>query len=778
MARINPVITLAEARNGGLSGIRMRPEAGPDQVWLNSGLLIPFTRDGNIAVFFLSSRPDSEGMKAICAYARSAGATVSLLLHDGPIGVRYHGEPGETPAWVSRLCTALSEAGEEPEFRKAPADIRSVRSGLIRYLTSLKKDLTGWLYHHEGETGRALRDLTVQCLMNQVLLSRIAGASGAEPGSVTTRSLLADIISFASSPPVHDQYDIRIPDRGTEGWKAGLQGRGVAMPEDIRITWIQPGTWASVFSALRGEERAGKRDRDGRFPSEEEEPVPLCSSDAGRWITRIITRHFCTTRVERLYDPAAGAGEIIGRSLELAGYTGEASEDQNTVISRLIRAGELVHATTPSPVHAAMIRCVVAGWILTGENRDNQLTGHSLRYPFMALEDHIRAGNILYRPDLEEEFFSRQAGYPSLRRLHPLDPGSLHSPCRFSLIVSLPPPTPLPTIPAVTAYLTRRYRSYQGGIAAPALLTEAAADLITDDGASIIGMPAGWLSDDAYRGFRRWVAGSLPASVLIREDEPREKGQDGSSVLCVRKRGEPVLTVRIIRREGEDNLQIRSYPLSAGELPREGGWRLHDPREERILARILRDQIPLGEYVFTEIYPALPEGIPDTPSGRWTSLHWNGSSLQVSLGDRPGPSAQAVIPGWDPYLIGVLSSSLPAWYLQIITRRMTQDDPDLFCRIRQIPVRAVDPYHEEETLLHSRVEEGVARLIFLAGLAKRARTGHDRDRILRQIHAARDLVDQAVYRLYGLSHDDITVIGGSPASGSRTEKSVTRLEIL
>ncbi len=261
-------------------------------------------------------------------------------------------------------------------------------------------------------------------------------------------------------------------------------------------------------------------------------------------------------------------------------------------------------------------------------------------------------------------------------------------------------------------------------------------------------IPPSWISDDAFRGFRRWIAEHLPIRAIVSE---KVAGDDpGMTVLVVQKKGEKLFGVVQLPEDPGKPDSVSSFFIHPDKLPDFDGWRLDDPWEEELMQWFGADLMPLSEYLFDEIYAGGDLMHRKGHHQGWTSLILTRQGMDVRLGDVPRQNASVIIPGRDLFLSAILSSSLISEYIRVMEKKTAAGLSDLSL-IRTIPVRTIDEYNPEECQIRDEMEREVLRICMLKALAEKQRPFHDRMRILRQTEQAQKRLDHHVCMLYSLS---------------------------
>lgn len=718
------------------------------------GFLIYIEAFKTITLFSAPKYPDDLIILDCISHAWSAGASESVLISADSGQPFFWKRSPDEPGWLEEICRSLC---------MEPCDISKIgqlqgtdpSEEIFQYLTGLRKELNSWIYRRDGETSDSIRELTIQILQNQILLKRmlLAHQEQDERGSQNIR--LWDVLySFASSAPVQDQYDIHVrrSDDETRQMVKALASTPVKSLKDIRLSWVEPLLWATIFTShLAALPQKSSRKRNIIDPRETRERTGAWESGAGRLIAEALRTKQNPLLWGNILDPACGCGEQMTLVLRLIHMNME-REGRSTIISRLIHAGDSIYAIDASSISIAAIRFVITTWILDGRYRDPVLTSTPLWYPVFSLNQHIRAGSLLYDERIFEEFVSSQAGYQVLRHLHPLEISSLTPKIRpFSLILSYPDGRAPAGPPEVVSYLTRRFLSYQNGVSQAALMTELVHELLTPGGACITFLKNSWLSEISYEGFRRWLTQPVPITIVTAEEEAGRRDLNDLSAVIFHQNAESAHTV-IAYSPGEgDRFRIRIFSINPGDYHADEGWGLHDPLESLLLVLLKQGTMPLVEYLFDEMYPGNHGKNMNQTYERWTSLRYQDAGLIISQGNNPDPDATIIIPGQDQYLIALFRSSLIRWYIRITARGEELTKSEQITLIRNLPIRAIDPYAGEEKETQEHIEKISDRMTMLLRKLEISHTWHDQTRVMRQMESLQKDLDHRVSKLYGFS---------------------------
>lgn len=112
------------------------------------------------------------------------------------------------------------------------------------------------------------------------------------------------------------------------------------------------------------------------------------------------------------------------------------------------------------------------------------------------------------------------------------------------------------------------------------------------------------------------------------------------------------------------------------------------------------------------------------------------------------------------YLLGILNSTISTFFLKTISTSFRGGYMALNRQyIEKLPIRTINFDHPEDVARHDRLVKLVEQMLQLHKDIKTARTPQDRESIKRQIDATDKQIDTLVYELYGLSEDEIRIIG-------------------
>jgi type I restriction-modification system DNA methylase subunit len=178
-----------------------------------------------------------------------------------------------------------------------------------------------------------------------------------------------------------------------------------------------------------------------------------------------------------------------------------------------------------------------------------------------------------------------------------------------------------------------------------------------------------------------------------------------------------------------------------GEWIKYGPW-LHDYRTMEWLSgpRILvREITGKGDYKICAMY------VEDTYCNYKTILNViYGTNVSYSM----------------KYLLGLLNSKLLSRLYPLISNKMVKDNfPRLSVGdLRMLPIRTIDFNNPEDKVMHDKMVQLVERMLDLHKKKQHANADSEKELFEHQIKATDNEIDELVYRLYGLTEEEIKIV--------------------
>jgi adenine-specific DNA-methyltransferase len=113
------------------------------------------------------------------------------------------------------------------------------------------------------------------------------------------------------------------------------------------------------------------------------------------------------------------------------------------------------------------------------------------------------------------------------------------------------------------------------------------------------------------------------------------------------------------------------------------------------------------------------------------------------------------------YLLGILNSSLIAYYFRTKYNRQDKTFPEIrIYELASMPIHTIDVSVSRDVAYRNRMNSLVDQMLSLHKQLKEARTPHEQTGLQRQIEATDGQIDALVYELYGLTEEEIKIVEG------------------
>jgi type I restriction-modification system DNA methylase subunit len=114
------------------------------------------------------------------------------------------------------------------------------------------------------------------------------------------------------------------------------------------------------------------------------------------------------------------------------------------------------------------------------------------------------------------------------------------------------------------------------------------------------------------------------------------------------------------------------------------------------------------------------------------------------------------------YVLGIINSRLMNWYYHTLNPEMGEAFAEVKkTNVDKLPIIVPDPSSKKQTDMHDRIAQMVGEMLEMAGRAQEARTDQERIVMERQFEATDRRIDKLVYKLYGLTEEEIAIVESS-----------------
>ena len=305
----------------------------------------------------------------------------------------------------------------------------------------------------------------------------------------------------------------------------------------------------------------------------------------------------------RIVDPACGSGAFLNQALRFLVAEHERVREEIARFGDLTAYEEIEREILERNLYGVDINeeaCEIARlslWLSTAR------PGR----PLTRLSGRIRSGDSLVEdPRVSERAFDWEEAFPEV-----FDRGG------FDVVVGNPPYVRQERLaPELKRYFARRYATYHGTADLYVFFVERGIGLLGAEGRFAYIFPNKWMRASYGKPLRRFLAGQPLAEVVDFGDLPVfEEATTYPLILTVdRSREEETFTACEVESlefaDLSDYVARHGYAVDRTALSEEG-WSLAPVAVQRLMARLARSGIPLGEYVEGEIYYGIKTGLND-----------------------------------------------------------------------------------------------------------------------------------------------------------------------
>lgn len=632
-------------------------------------------------------------------------------------------------------------------------------------------------------------DLCIQQLINQAIFTVIGMRYGIEwnvkKAGIASQTLLDMIISAAISPAPRDPYDpepTALPSKMYQDLILELTELLASQSSLYSVAWIRPADISEAFRLSLTDRMqnhggiASATTREGGIRHPESLRFVHNFVQDSEYIAAIISRITEERENIRIFDPLCGTGQMALAICNLILQRDTKNPTDYTLPdekkNEIIRVFTFLHThlvcCDPDPTFASATQTILGLFVLYLKWNEAEATN----WPSEAMHTNygfcVRAGSVIFGDDVITEILSPFSSHRLLLRLHPVDLADIgmNDEEGFDCIISGGFPGFYEFHPDIDRYLQQRYISYQNGSDAGLFWIERSISLLKQGGHAFFITDNQWIRRASDRNFREWL---LSAGIrTIFRDPDKQSSVHLPWIALHLIKGLLKRDIRIIRRKSDRytdescNDRTEQYTICVSSLDSKNGWDLEDPRISSLLADIRRGGIPLETYLLGELF-----------TGR-LSLSYQGPGTLLSLKDgtlwveqvqdnrvrRDESEPFLLIPGRDPYLFGIISSSLIRWYMQAVREKNATSVSLWIQSVQQIPIPVIDSTDPLQQSRFNQITALVNRECFLKTSLAYARTFHDKNRILQSTVRVRQELNTSVMHLYPISKEGWDLILG------------------
>lgn len=634
-------------------------------------------------------------------------------------------------------------------------------------------------------------DLSIQQVIGESLITAIIELYTREEsnfsGKRPEKTFLDAIVSSALTPAQPGFYDPKPADMQSPVFRhlvASLHHDLMQDEQGISIAWMQPADLAFALkwslacqitnaggSASEIVRRWGNRTPESLFCAGD---ILLSIPDIDTIIKTILNRGDDAS----LFDPVCGTGQVAlalcslilqkeaGKEKDLE--SGVPVQNKKRSIEREYRfLLQNLFMSDPDPAFAQAAQVMLGMFLLYRRVH----TAATMPVPEDLIESNrfpVQTGSILFTDDFQSQMLSPYSSHRLLSLLHPIESPQNHNGAGFDAIIAGGFPAIPVSSPDADRYFEVHYHSYQTGSDTGLLWIERAVSLVKPGGHALCITGTDWMRKRTDSSFRRWLCSAGLCSTVYDREETGLCSPPVSALHLVRNRERFTITV-VQRKPDTRNNTGSSTPscfiLSLDGLNPDEGWDLQDPCNTRLIKKIREGGIPLERYLLGEWYAGdrlrnhRGFGIVLTHHNDCLILKRYHQSRQPLPSEKPHDAVRHIfqIPADDPYLAGILESSLIGWlFMAEYTRSgMQKEDTSLFTWFcRTIPVPVLDYADESQQNISNTIASLSSRKEYLSQILSHARTYHDRERISRTLAQVTGELNRKVMDLFSLTRTE------------------------
>jgi hypothetical protein len=689
----------------------------------------------SILVFYVPDPdiPEDKIKKEMEKYLESSGAFSGILIFGSEFFEVIRGED-LVPVWYSGINGKINECKNS----RIPFKTGFVQN-LVDYLKKIYNTALRIYFREYGEGNSKLMRLHILSVMIEILLQNMSLRYDINLLNLSDQSLFNQLKTLAYEIPGHYEILASPPeiDRSIrfDMVEAGVQ---IPIPDGVKISWIDPILLTKLIIQILEERDYKKKQKNQEFQTESREEF-LISSSVFRIILDEISLGYQIMPV--IIDPACNTGESL--LLLFRKY----AEERDSVGLRLERVSSRIYGTDSSFESVMLTRFGLVLSIIDSSFNDRSLLDPGPTNLISDIREHITVGSCIIPEGAVNDYISEQDRRYALRILPPLSKTWARDiPTDNSIILTVPQNLKCEKEPAIKNHLCMTFSSYSDGMDYSLLVAEYV--LMHYDLPSYLFLNMNWFSEAKASRFRRYLKISRINQIIYPEPGTESIGDlELSAIISSDKSLKNSDQISIITVDDTGLLQI--YYQIRNDLSETDGWNLKDPARSQLLDLIKRNSVTLYDYCLGEMYS--PEVIIGNSEDEiWISLIPDRNNLKVVSSPHPDHRSIAVIKGPDPFLEGLMISSLFKWLYRDLIRKWEVNN--VFRLLSDLPVFQPDWYDPFDCSIVEIITTGIRKRTYLLNLLALCRYHHDQKRVKMELVRVNDNINDAVLSLYRIPH--------------------------
>ncbi|MEP7127810.1 MAG: N-6 DNA methylase [Chitinophagales bacterium] len=231
-----------------------------------------------------------------------------------------------------------------------------------------------------------------------------------------------------------------------------------------------------------------------------------------------------------------------------------------------------------------------------------------------SLENNIKSGNSL----VDTDFYDGQLDFGDEKKIKPFnwkkEFPEVFKQDGFDLVIGNPPYVRQELLGTQKNYFEKHYKVYHGMADLYSYFIEKGIDLLKEKGLLGIIVANKWMRANYGEPLRKWIKNQSIKEIIDFGDLPVFQGATTYPCILICGKGKPAnqfdaVDVKTLKFESLENY-ITQNKITLGQLSLDdSGWNLATDLEQKLLKKLQRSGIPLGEYVRGKIFRGVLTGL-------------------------------------------------------------------------------------------------------------------------------------------------------------------------